>query len=174
LYASDFRSYERAFSLFTQVVGRSGRGEFEGKAIIQTYTPYNDVLKLSALQDYKAFYKNEITNRKIMLYPPFCDICLIGFVGESEEFTKKATYEFLDIMKSKIMTDYKKLPIRVLGPSESLVFKVNNKYRYKILIKCKNTKEFRDMIAECLTAIDKSGHYKNVNIYADLNYDGNI
>ncbi|MBQ4100235.1 MAG: primosomal protein N', partial [Oscillospiraceae bacterium] len=116
LYASDFRSYERAFSLFTQVVGRSGRGKFEGKAIIQTYTPYNDVLKLSALQDYKEFYLNELTTRKIMLYPPFCDICVIGFVGESEEYTKRATYEFLSIMKSKITTDYPKLPIRVLGP----------------------------------------------------------
>ena len=79
LYADDYRSYERTFSLLTQVVGRSGRGASKGMAVIQSYTPDNLIISMAARQDYLAFYSTEIQVRKAMLYPPFADICLIGF-----------------------------------------------------------------------------------------------
>jgi primosomal protein N' (replication factor Y) len=95
LYADDYRSYERSFSLLTQVVGRSGRGNSKGMAVIQTYTPDNLIISMAAKQDYDTFYNTEIEVRKSMLYPPFADICLIGFVGQNQTLTLKAANSFL-------------------------------------------------------------------------------
>lgn len=88
LYADDYRSYERTFSLLTQVVGRSGRGASKGMAVIQSYTPDNLIISMAARQDYLAFYNTEIQVRKAMLYPPFADICLIGFSGETAAYNE--------------------------------------------------------------------------------------
>ena len=82
LYAQDYRSFERAFSLFTQVVGRSGRAQKAGRAFIQTFTPENPVIALAAAQDYDSFYEEEIESRRLHLYPPFCDMAGIGFSGQ--------------------------------------------------------------------------------------------
>jgi primosomal protein N' (replication factor Y) len=127
--SSDYRSFERAFSMLTQVVGRSGRGADKGRAIIQTYTPENPIIDLSANQDYDAFYADEIEIRRAMMYPPFSDIMLIGFVGENKARTITCSNEFLVRLKELCSSDYKDLPIRALGPSAALVSKVNNKYR---------------------------------------------
>ena len=95
LYADDYRSYERTFSLLTQVVGRSGRGESKGMAVIQTFTPDNLIIAMAAKQDYDTFYRSEIRIREAMLYPPFADICLVGFAGENRQLTLRAANEFL-------------------------------------------------------------------------------
>ena len=85
LYNDDFRSLEKTFSLLTQVVGRSGRGELKGKAIIQTLTPENEVIRLAARQDYDAFFDTEIRLRRALVYPPYCDLCVVGFTGYTVE-----------------------------------------------------------------------------------------
>ena len=139
LYSDDYRSYERAFSLLTQVVGRSGRGDSKGVAVIQTSTPENYVIGLSAKQDYDTFYKGEIGVRKALLYPPFSDICLIGYQGIIEGATIKCANAFQNALINKIKTNYSSMPLRVLGPSQAYVYKVNNKYRYKTIIKCRNS-----------------------------------
>ena len=94
LYSDDFRSNERTFDLLTQVVGRAGRGKYPGRAIIQTYAPENPVLHLAAQQDYFGFYRQEILFRQAMLYPPFVDILVIGFVGEKEPLVKQGAKPF--------------------------------------------------------------------------------
>lgn len=90
LYADDYRSYERSFSLLTQVVGRSGRGNDKGMAVIQTFTPENLIISMASRQDYNTFYSNEIKVRKAMLYPPFADICLVGLYRRTEKLPLKA------------------------------------------------------------------------------------
>ena len=90
LYADDFRSYERTFSLITQVVGRSGRRELPGRAFLQTYQPDHPVLTAAARQDYPAFYKTEVETRRLLLYPPFCRLYCLGFWGENEAEVKRA------------------------------------------------------------------------------------
>lgn len=87
----DFRSQERTFDLLTQVVGRAGRGQYKGTAVIQTCNPENDVIQIAARQDYDAFFKDELKTRKMLIYPPYCDICLIGFIGENEPKVRVAT-----------------------------------------------------------------------------------
>lgn len=116
LYAQDYRSFERAFSLFTQVVGRSGRAEKAGRAYIQTFTPENPVIALAAAQDYDGFYAEEIDSRRIHLYPPFCDMVGIGFSGLEYARTKEAARQFLAEFARRAKADYAGLPLRVLGP----------------------------------------------------------
>ncbi|HOO26366.1 MAG TPA: primosomal protein N', partial [Clostridiales bacterium] len=150
LYNDDFRSMENTFSLLTQVVGRSGRGKNPGKAIIQTFVPQNEIIKLATNQDYEAFFESEIKIRKMLIYPPYCDLCLLTFSSESESLSKDAALEYFEILKLFSVEKYTEQKIVVLGPAPSRILKVNNRYRYRLIIKCKNSKEFRNMISETL------------------------
>ncbi len=171
LYNEDYRSYERAFSLFTQVVGRSGRGDKKGRAVIQTYTPENPVMKLAAAQDYDRFYDDEIKLRKAMLYPPFADICMIGLVSRREAQCKGAAKDFAAFLCGIMREKYSELPIRLMGPSPAAVYRVNNKFRYKIILKFKNSKRFREMLALAITEFSKDKKYSDVTVYVDINPD---
>ncbi|MEG2051179.1 MAG: primosomal protein N' [Oscillospiraceae bacterium] len=169
IYNDDFKSMERTFDLLTQVVGRSGRGNLEGKAIIQTIVPENEVIKLAARQDYEAFYNTEMMIRKAMIYPPYCDLCVIGFAGIKEVQTRAASKVFLEKLKEKAQTEYKDEKLIVLGPMPSRVAKVNNKYRYRIIVKCKNTSNFRNLISELLIEFGKDKRFKTITAFADIN-----
>ena len=169
LYSDDYRSYERAFSLLTQVVGRSGRGMEKGMAVIQTHTPDNLIISMAAKQDYESFYNTEIRVREAMLYPPFADICLIGFVGENQALTLKAANGFLQDFVSEASQNYPKLPLRLLGPSPAAVVKVSNKFRYKLIIKCKNNRSFRKLLSKVLLSFGGRREFSKVTAYADMN-----
>ena len=168
LYLDDYRSFENTFSLLTQVVGRSGRGADKGRAIIQTFTPENPVIHLAAAQDYDAFYRGEIALRKAMLYPPFVTMCLVGFVSESPVLTSRAAGAFMQMMTAMLRSDYPDIPLRVLGPSPAAVFKVSNKYRYKLLLKCRNDARFREMLSRMLVSFSSVREYSDVTVYADM------
>ncbi|MCR5653563.1 MAG: primosomal protein N' [Ruminococcus sp.] len=169
LYADDYRSYERTFSLLTQVVGRSGRGDDKGVAVIQTNTPENIVINMAAAQDYERFYDSEIVIRKAMLYPPFADICMVGFVSQSHMAAIKASKRFTDSFIKRARESYPDLPLRLLGPSAALVAKVSNKYRYKLIIKCRNDKKFRKLLNETIIEFNSDKENKNVTAYVDMN-----
>jgi primosomal protein N' (replication factor Y) len=168
LYLDDYRSYENTFSLLTQVVGRSGRGKDKGRAIIQTFTPENPIIALAAQQNYDAFYQAEIGIRKAMLYPPFASICMVGFVGENAKLTESAAFTFTKMMTDVVKTDYPDIPLRVLGPSQAAVYKVSNKYRYKLLLKCRNDSRFREMLGHMLVSFSGVKEYNGVTVYADM------
>lgn len=173
LYSNDFRAFERAFSLITQVVGRSGRGDVAGRAIIQTTTPQNPVISLASQQNFNEFYNQEITVRKAMLYPPFCDLCVAYFVSNNHDDAKRGANDFVEMLKAQ-KPEQKDIPLRVLGPSPMGVVKVFGKYRYKLIIKCKNNKQFRSMMSGLLKQFAKDSKNKNITAYADLNNVGNM
>ena len=168
LYSDDYRSFERAFSMLTQVVGRSGRGIDKGRAIIQTYTPENPIIELSARQSYDEFYSDEIEIRRAMMYPPFADLLLVGFLGENKAKTIACSNAFVARLRQLCEKDYKDLPIRALGPSPALVSKVNNKYRYKIIIKSRNCARLRELISGLLREFGKDKTFQDVTVYVDL------
>ena len=174
LFGDDYKSQERTFSLITQVIGRSGRGDKPGRAMIQTYVPDNRVIEQASCQDYNGFFSEEILNRKVMLYPPFCTICAIGFSGPMESQVIGAAKSFLADLKETAGAHYPQLPLRVLGPTANMIVKVSGKYRYKILIKCKNTADFRRMIAELLVRAGKDPKNRQVSVFGDLYYDGSM
>lgn len=165
----DFRSEERTFDLLTQVVGRSGRGKNKGTAVIQTLTPENHIIQLAQSQDYDSFYYNEIAIRKAMIYPPFCDLCSVCFISENEVEALNCSRAFLTSLTEKVENEYKNEKIIVLGPMPPRISKVNNKFRYRIIIKCKNSKNFRKMLSELLIEYGKEKKYNSITITADIN-----
>lgn len=171
LYSGDFRSYERTFSLITQVVGRSGRGNSRGRAIIQTYAPDHYVINLAAQQNYTAFYEQEIAMRRALIYPPFCDICAVGFSGEDDGKTSAAADAFAEKIAERIKELPEKMPVRVLGPSKCVFEKINGKFRYRIIIKCRNNASFRSFISGIRTDTAKLPEFRGISVYIDMNGD---
>ena len=171
LYGDDFRSNERTFDLLTQVVGRAGRGRLNGRAIIQTFTPENPVLQLAARQDYPAFYKQEIAFRRVMLYPPFSDIFVVGFVAEKESLASDASRRFLQIFRTRAQSKYPDLPLRILNPSPAAIVKVSEKYRYKLVIKCRFGRNFRSLVSESLEEFMNLREFAAVSVLTDCNPD---
>ena len=174
LHNDDFRSYERTFSLLTQVVGRSGRGEFEGRAFVQTYEPENPIITLAADQDYVQFYKNESALRKCMLYPPFSDICVVAFSGEDKDKTKEASEYFAGAFSELASSEYSDLPIRVLGPGPAMILRVCGRYRFRMIIKFRNTRRFREMLSRLLVDFGKNSAFSDVCAYPDIDPDNII
>ena len=168
-YGSDFRSYERAFSLLTQVIGRAGRSKEKGVAVIQTATPENELIQLAAEQDYEAFFEDEVNLRRVMEYPPFCDICVIGFVGVDGKKTAAAAAAFFERLKGAVASAYGDVKLKVMGPSPAAVARISGKYRFKLIIKCKNSKRFRGMINELLSFAATDARFKRVSVFADMN-----
>ncbi|MBR5619243.1 MAG: primosomal protein N' [Clostridia bacterium] len=170
LYNDDFRALERTFSLLTQVVGRSGRGQYKGTAIIQTAAPENDVLQMAARQDYEEFYRTEIGIRRTLVYPPFCDLCVVAFFGEEELYVRGASKVFLEQLTALSRSDdYAAEKLIVLGPAPARVLRVSDRFRYRLIIKCKNSARFRSMIAELLCRIGKDKRFRQVTTVVDIN-----
>ena len=173
LFAQGFRAYETVFSLVTQVVGRSGRAKDPGFAIIQTTDPDNPVLNLAAAQDYDAFFEQEIAYRKLGLYPPFCGLCVVGFAGPKESEVARASARFAALL-GRQAAKQPDLPLRVLGPPPGSIEKINDSYRYKLTVKCRNDRRFRDLIRETLTLYEQEKLPGKATVVVDLHSDGDI
>ena len=173
LFAQGFRAYETVFSLVTQVVGRSGRAKDPGFAIIQTTDPDNPVLNLAAAQDYDAFFEQEIAYRKLGLYPPFCGLCVVGFAGPKESEVARASVRFAALL-GRQAAKQPDLPLRVLGPTPGSIEKINDSYRYKLTVKCRNDRRFRNLIRETLTLYEQEKLPGKATVVVDLHSDGDI
>ena len=173
LFAQGFRAYETVFSLVTQVVGRSGRAKDPGFAIIQTTDPDNPVLTLAAAQDYDAFYEQEIAYRKLGLYPPFCGLCIIGFAGAKENEVARAAARFSALLGQQAAKQ-PDLPLRILGPTPGSIEKINDTYRYKLTVKCRNDRRFRDLVRSTLALYEKEKLPSKASVVVDLHSDGDI
>lgn len=172
LYDESYNSAERCFDLITQVVGRSGRRDGNGKAVIQTINPYNQTLEYASNQDYKSFYENEIELRKLLTYPPYCDIISVSFIGENENKVALCSKKFFELLIEE--NEKYKHKIIVLGPSVAKIAKLNNTYRYRLSVKCKNSKNIRNMFNDIQKNISKIKEYKDVSVSLDINpYDLN-
>lgn len=167
LYDENYNSAERCFDLITQVVGRSGRHRHGGKAVIQTVNPYNSIIEYAALQDYKSFFKNEFQLRRALVYPPFCDIYSVSFTSEKENDALMCAKKFFELLRDLNKKNGEKLII--LGPSPAKILKLNGRYRYRLTIKCKNSKNIRLLLTDILKKIFKIKEYKGVSVTVDLN-----
>ena len=150
MFSEDFRSFERTFSLLTQVVGRAGRGETAGKAIIQTADPNSDLIAKAQNQDYDSFYEDEILSRKLRIFPPYCDICVVSVRSVSRENAEKSINLIFEEFK-KELTKNDGVKVIILGPGPASIPRVNNRYRYRMIIKCKNNKEFRKILQNAVS-----------------------
>ena len=167
LFVNDFKANEKTFSLLTQVLGRSGRSKKQGRAVIQTYNPDNDVLGLCSKQDYGEFYEREILFRRASVFPPFCDIVTITFSGEIENDVLNAVKQFGIGLDETAKSEYPEAKFILYGPFRNDVYKIAGRYRMRYLIKCVNNKDTRNMISGLLTKY--MAGLKNVTISADVN-----
>ena len=150
LFVSDFRAAERTFSLLTQVIGRAGRAGAGGIAVIQTFCPKNEVIRLACQQDYEKFYEGEIAIRKELSYPPFCDIVNLTLTSEDEEELISESSRLSAMIIEKLKGELGKLPFIVFGPFEAQVYKINEKYRMRMVIKCRLNSQSRSLFHELL------------------------
>ncbi len=174
MHSSDFRSYERTFSLLTQVVGRSGRGADKGTAVIQTIEPDSRIIELAADQDYDTFYDSEIMTRRLMIYPPYCDIATVSFLGTERKYTEAAAKNYFELLRSYVSKDYADVKLIILGPTAAAVPKINNNYRYKLIIKYKNSHNFRELMNKVMTDYNATAYSKKVSAILNVNPDSII
>lgn len=169
LYTGDCRAGERTFSLLTQVVGRAGRGNKTGRAIIQTYTPDNDVIQCAARQDYEAFYEQELRMRRMRKQPPFHDLLVISASGAEETAVLCGCMRLREAINEALgKAPYDQYDYQLLGPAPATVAKVNNRYRYRITLRIKNTKEIRQLVAHLLRKSITDKRNKSVSFFADF------
>ena len=164
LYLSDYRANEKSFSLITQVIGRSGRGNKPGRAVIQTFTPQHKVISLASKQDYDGFYESEIMLRKALGSPPVRDLISLSITGLDENKVSNSSLK----LKSTLENYFKEFnEIRLLGPAPSVVPKVSNKYRYRLLVNCENSKKVREIIAHTIREFARDNKNRGVTVFAD-------
>lgn len=169
LYNDDYKSAERTFDLLTQVVGRSGRGDLAGTAIIQTAFPDKEIIRLAQKQDFRAFYELEMKIRRAMVYPPFCDLCTIGFIGTDEQLTKSAAKVFLEQLKALHKEKFAQMNLIALGPIAPRLSKVSGKFRFRIILKCHNDATLRSFVSRLLKDFSKNNTFKKITVIADIN-----
>lgn len=170
LFGQGYRAFEQVFSLVTQVVGRGGRANTPGTAIIQTVDVNHPVLNLAAKQDYAAFYQQEEGFRKLALYPPFCAICVVGFVAKEEESAKQAAKAFAKIM-AKRAKERQDVPLRILGPAPMPIVKKAGSWRFRLTIKCRADANFRALAWQALEDYNKEGWPKKTTVFLDFYAD---
>ena len=166
LYAGDYRAAEKTFSLLTQVIGRSGRAEREGRAVIQTFTPENPVIRFAASQDYLRFYDYEIGFRRVQEMPPFRDLIAILSVGKAEH----TVFRCADHIRQMIESESSGYPqMKIVGPAPLPVARVNEKYRFAVYVTGRNTPKLRNLISNTIIACCLNKEFKGVTVYADPN-----
>jgi primosomal protein N' (replication factor Y) len=168
LYLDDYRAAERTIAMLTQVIGRAGRADKEGEAIIQTANPDSECIKLACAQDYEAFYKNEIRLRRALSFPPFCDIALMTISSTDEKELLRASAVLAETLADMLHKEYKDIPIVTFGPFEAPVYKVESKYRMRMVIKCRLNKRSRSLFDKILILFSKS-NAKNISLSIDFN-----
>ena len=164
LNQDDYRANENTFQILTQVAGRAGREKSQGKVIIQTYNPTAFPIEFAKKQNYDLFYETEIKLREQLKYPPFCDIILIGFIGEDEQEIKQTSLSFYKMLKTNI----EKYNIKVFEPMPSPIDKIQNKLRWRIIAKGNMNPEVNIIINKCLQNMYQK-NIKNTKIYVDIN-----
>ena len=170
LYVSHFRAAETCFALITQVVGRSGRGARRGTAIIQTYTPKNRVLLLAADQDYEGFYREELPLRRMQSCPPFADLIEIGFSGFPEACVERCAKEFADALWQRLrLPELNGSVLDLLGPAPEAIMKINQKYRFRLTLVCKNSRLLRQVLGEALRGFSGRKESAGVSVWVDIN-----
>jgi len=170
LYTGGYRAGETTFNMLTQVVGRAGRGETEGRAVVQTLVPEHQVIRFAARQDYDGFYELEIRLRQMQNAPPFGDLASVTFTGKDEAAVLRGAAKFRDSLKFCLQQElYKKEHCTVLGPAPCIVPKINYNFRYQLTLRCRMTKPLRQLLAHLLRQFSQDKANRDVSAFVDVN-----
>ena len=170
LYTQSYRAAENTFNMLTQVVGRAGRGDAAGQAVIQTHTPEHKVITLAAKQDYDSFYEMEIGMRRVLNSPPFGDLATVSFTGQEEARVLRGAMKFRDSLLACLQTpDYAAEQCTALGPAPCPVMKINYNYRYRLTLRCRMSKPLRYLLAHLLRAFSNDKENRGISAFIDIN-----
>lgn len=170
LYSDNYRGAETTFNMLTQVVGRAGRGDESGRAMIQTMLPEHQVIKLAANQDYDSFYDLEIKMRQVQKNPPFGDVAIITVFGQDEAGVLRGCMKLRESLRQCLsQPDYRQEECTVLGPAPSPVPKINYNYRYRLTLQCRMTRPLRNLIAHLLRQFSQDRENKGIAAFIDVN-----
>ena len=170
LYTDSYRAAETTFNMLTQVVGRAGRGDAAGQALIQTVNPEHRVIGLAANQDYDGFYELEIGLRQVQQCPPFGDLALVTFSGLDERAVLHGAALFRDSLKAVLkQPDYQQEQCTVLGPAPCPVPKINYHFRYRLTLRCKMTMPLRRLLAHMLRQFSQDKQNRGISAFVDVN-----
>ena len=174
LYTGGYRAGETTFNMLTQVVGRAGRGEYSGQALIQTLVPEHQVIKLAAHQDYDGFYELEVNLRRVQNAPPFGDIATVTFIGQEETAVLRGAAKFRDSLNTCLrQSPYTQEKCTVLGPAPCVVPKINYNFRHQLTLRCHMTRPLRQLLAHLLRQFSKDAQNRGVSAFVDVNgFDG--
>ena len=170
LYMDSYRAAETTFDMLTQVVGRAGRGESEGRAMIQTMVPEHRIITLVARQDYDAFYDMEIGLRRVTNAPPFADVTTVTFVGENEAAVLRGAAVFRDSLMNCLRDpQYGGEEAAVLGPAPCPVMKINYNFRYRLTLRLCLNRQARQLLGYLLRQFQKDKANRGVSAFIDVN-----
>ena len=170
LYSGSYRAAETTFNMLTQVVGRAGRGDAPGEAIIQTVVPEHKVIQLAAKQDYDAFFALEQEMRRIQECPPFGDLAAITFLGQEEARVLRGAAKFRDSLNACLKQEmYAGETCHVLGPAPCAVPKINYNFRYRLTLRCQMTRPLRLLVAHLLRQFMQDKENRGVSAFVDVN-----
>ena len=168
LNIDDYRANERTFQILTQVAGRAGRENLPGKVIIQTYNPQSFAIQCASKQNYEKFYETEIALRKQLKYPPFCDIILIGFNSYDENEIKNVSNNMYNKIINQIKGQKDEENFKIFRPMPCPIDKIQNRYRWRIIIKGNMTEEMNSILNNSLKEIYQE-NIKDTRITIDVN-----
>ena len=168
LYLDDYRASEKTFSMLTQVIGRAGRSKKRGEAVIQTNNPDHECIKLACAQDFETFYESEIRLRKALVFPPFCDIVLMTLTSSDEKELLRASALMGKMLDKDLTEEFSDVPMVKYGPFEAPVYKVEGKYRMRVVIKCRLNKRSRSLFAHILSDFSRA-NTKGLSLSIDFN-----
>ena len=170
LYTGGYRAGETTFNMLTQVVGRAGRGDCEGRAIIQTLVPNHQVIRLAAAQNYDGFYDLEVNLRRVQNAPPFGDVAMVTFTGQEETSVLRGAAKFRDSLNACLkQAPYTEETCTALGPAPCVVPKINYNFRYRLTLRCRMTKNLRFLLAHLLREFARDGQNRGVSAFIDVN-----
>ena len=170
LYADNYRAAETSFNMITQVVGRAGRGDAPGRAMLQTLVPEHQVLKLAACQDYDGFYELEIRLRQLQQLPPFAQLLTVTFTGQEEAQVLRSAVKFRDTLGSFLRQPvYGPQVLALLGPAPCPIPKINYHFRYRLTLRCRPDKALRELLAHLLREFARDKTTRGVTAFADVN-----
>ena len=170
LYTGGYRAGETTFNMLTQVVGRAGRGDTPGRAMIQTLVPQHQVICLAAQQDYDGFYELEIGLRRVQNAPPFGDLATVTFLGQEETMVLRGAAKFRDSLIACLKQPaYISEACTVLGPAPCPVPKINYHFRYRLTLRCGMTRNLRLLLAHLLREFNKDKCNRGVSAFVDVN-----
>ena len=166
LYSGDYRAGERSFSLMTQVIGRSGRAQRRGRAIIQTFTPENPIIRFAAQQDYEAFYQREMEMRQMQHCPPFAQLVSLTVIGTDELEILRACQRIRDLLRHSLKGFER---IDLLGPAPYPVVKAAGRYRYRLTLRGGEDAQVRAIVTKLLNYCNREREFRGISVYADRN-----